>query len=285
DHQDDRPCRGGSPRPRRARRGAPRPDTPGGRGDEPDRRGRAPPPPRRRRDPDLSRHSRRRPSRGGPQARDAADRGGPRPAHPPCRRHGGHHREGMHHVSTDDRPDPIEGIMEVTEAAESDIRDKARALGRTRVIGRACLVSAVLCVLLAASLAVPHSDGVRGFDVLFFTEVAQQQQTSLPSFVFVLLCSVGSILFGGIMVIAQKWWAAAIAWGSSCVAVVYGMLAIWLRQSGRGPNPDFEGFGGPGIGIYLSVILVLALALALAGVVWARVPEQRSVEESAREGH
>lgn len=191
----------------------------------------------------------------------------------------------MHHVSTDDRPDPIEGIMEVTEAAESDIRDKDRALGRTLVIGRAYLLSAVLVVLLAASLAFPHSDGVRGFDVLFFTEVAQQQQTSLPSFVFVLLCSVGSILFGGIMVMTQKWWAAAITWGSSCVAVIYGMLAIWLRQSGRGPNPDFEGFGGPGIGIYLSVILVLALALALAGVVWARVPEQRSVEESAREGH
>src|SRR5699024_4510502 len=132
-------------------------------------------------------------------------------AHPPCRRHGGHHREGMHHVSTDDRPDPIEGIMEVTEAAESDIRDKDRALGRTLVIGRAYLVSAVLVVLLAASLAFPHSDGVRGFDVLFFTEVAQQQQTSLPSFVFVLLCSVGYSLFGGRRVSRGLWWWAAVS--------------------------------------------------------------------------
>lgn len=191
----------------------------------------------------------------------------------------------MLHVSTDDRPDPIEGIMEVTEAAESEMRDKDRVLGRTLVIGRAYLASAVLLVLLAAALALPHSAGVRGFDVLFFTDVAEQQQTSLPSFVFVLLCSVGSILFGGVMVMTQKWWAAGIAWGTSCVAVVYGVLAIWLRQSGRGPNPDFEGFGGPGIGMYLSVILVFGLAVTLAGVVWARLPEQRSLEDAAREGN
>lgn len=190
----------------------------------------------------------------------------------------------MPHVSTDDRPDPIEGIMEVTRAAESDVRRQDRVLGRRLVIGKAYLASAVLIVLLAGALALPHSEGVRGLDVLFFTDVAQAQQTTLPSQLFVLLYSVGTILFGGIMVITQKWWAAGIAWSASCVAVVYGVLAIWLRQSGRGPDPDFVGFGGPGIGMYLSEILVFALALTLAGVLWARVPEQRSLEESAREG-
>lgn len=190
----------------------------------------------------------------------------------------------MPHVSTEDRPDPIEGIMEVTEAAESRIRHEDRVLGRTLVIGKAYLASAVLIVLLAGALALPHSAGVRGFDVLFFTEAAQAQQTSLPSHIFVLLYSVGTILFGGIMVITQKWWAAGIAWSASCVAAVYGVLAIWLRQSGRGPNPDFVGFGAPGIGMYLSEILVMALALTLAGVLWARLPEQRSLEEAAREG-
>lgn len=187
-------------------------------------------------------------------------------------------------MSTDDRPDPIEGIMDVTRAAESEDRRKDRALGRTLVIGRAYLASAVLVVLLAGALALPHSAGVRGFDVLFFTDVAEQQQTSLPSHLFVLLYSVGSILFGGVMVMTQKWWAAGIAWGASCVATVYGVLAIWLRQSGRGPNPDFVGFGGPGIGMYLSEILVFALAVTLAGVVWARVPEQRTHEEATRGG-
>lgn len=187
-------------------------------------------------------------------------------------------------MSTDDRPDPIEGILEVTRSAESERRRKDQALGRTLVIGKAYMASAILVFLLAAALLLPHSAGVRGLDVLFFTDVSQEQQTSLPSHVFVLLYSVGSILFGAIMVITQRWWAAGIAWGASCVAVVYGVLAIWLRQSGRGPNPDFVGFGAPGIGLYLSVILVLGLALSLAGVLWARVPEQRLLEESARAG-
>lgn len=151
------------------------------------------------------------------------------------------------------------------------------------VIGRAYLGSAVLIVLLAGALALPHSAGVRGLDVLFFTDVAREQQTSLPSHVFVLLYSVGTIVFGAAMILTQKWWAAGIAWGSSCVGVVYGVLAIWLRQSGRGPNPDFQNFGAPGIGLYVSVILLAALSLALAGVLWARVPEQRELEEVARQ--
>lgn len=190
----------------------------------------------------------------------------------------------MPHVSTDDRPDPIAGIMEVTRNAESELRRKDRVLGRTLVIGKAYLASAVLIVLLAGALSLPHSDGVRGLDVLFFTDVAREQQTSLPSHVFVLLYSVGTILFGAVMILSQKWWAAGIAWSASCVATVYGVLAIWLRQSGRGPDPDFQDFGAPGIGLYLSEILVVALALVLAGVLWARTPEQRELEESARHG-
>ncbi len=190
----------------------------------------------------------------------------------------------MPHVSIDDRPDPIEGIMEVTRSAESEMRRRDRVLGRTIVIGKAYLVSAVLIVLLAAALALPHSDGVRGLDVLFFTDLAEAQQTSLPSRVFVLLYSVGAILFGAVMILSQKWWAAGIAWGASCVSAVYGVLAIWLRQSGRGPNPDFQGFGAPGIGLYVSVILVFALSVVLAGVLLARTPEQLDLENSARNG-
>ena len=190
----------------------------------------------------------------------------------------------MPHVNNEDRPDPIAGIMEVTRNAESEMRRQDRILGRTLVIGRAYLASTILIVLLAVFLVLPHSAGVRGFDVLFFTEAAREQQTSLPSHIFVLLYSVGTILFGGVMILTQKWWAAGIAWSATCVAAVYGVLAIWLRQSGRGPDPDFQGFGGPGIGLYLSEILLVLLIGTLAGVLWSRTPEQRDLEEFARAG-
>lgn len=190
----------------------------------------------------------------------------------------------MPHVSTEDRPDPIAGIMEVTRNAESELRRQDRILGRTLVIGPAYLASTVLIVLLAVVLLLPHSSGVRGFDVLFFTDAAREQATSLPSHVFVLLYSVGTIFFGGMMILTQKWWAAGIAWSATCVAAVYGMLAIWLRQSGRGPDPDFQGFGGPGIGMYLSELLLFLLIGTLAGVLWSRTPEQRRLEEFTRSG-
>ncbi|MGX1767992.1 Rv2732c family membrane protein [Dietzia sp. NPDC055343] len=190
----------------------------------------------------------------------------------------------MPHVSNADRPDPIAGIMEVTRNAESEMRRKDRVLGRTLVIGRAYLASTVLIVILAAMLLLPHSDGVRGIDVLFFTDAAADQSTSLPSHIFVLLYSVGTIGFGALMILTQKWWAAGVAWSATCVSAVYGILAIWLRQSGRGPDPDFQGFGGPGIGMYLSEILLFLLIGTLAGVLWTRTPEQRQLEENARSG-
>lgn len=190
----------------------------------------------------------------------------------------------MPHVSTDDRPDPIAEIHAETARVESDLRNKDRLLGRNLVVGRAYLAATVLIVLLAGALALPHSDGVRGLDVLFFTDAAGDQQTSLPSHVFVLLYSVGTILFGAVMILTQKWWAAAVAWSATCVAAVYGVLAIWLRQSGRGPDPDFVGFGGPGIGLYVSEILVLLLVGVLAVVLWGKSSEQRDLEDTARQG-
>ena len=190
----------------------------------------------------------------------------------------------MPHVSTDERPDPIAGIMEVTQNAESELRARDRVLGRTLVIGRAYMASAALIVLLAVALALPHSEGVRGFDVLFFTDAADEQYTTLPSHLFVLLYSVGTIAFGAVMILSQKWWAAGIAWGATCISAVYGVLAIWLRQSGRGPNPDVQDFGGPGLGLYLSELLVFALVITLASVLWSRTPEQLTLEENARHG-
>ena len=68
------------------------------------------------------------------------------------------------------------------------------------------------------------------------------------------------------------------------MSAVYGVLAIWLRQSGRGPNPDVQDFGGPGIGLYVSEIIVFALVITLASVLWARTPEQITLEENARHG-
>lgn len=187
-------------------------------------------------------------------------------------------------MSSSDRRDPIAGIMEVTRQAESDLRREDRMLGRTLVIGKGYVASLVLIALLTVALLLPHSAGVMGLDVLFFTEAAQSQETSLPSHVFVLLYAVGTIGFGAVMILTQKWWAAGIAWCATCVSAVYGVLAIWLRQSGRGVDPNFVGFGAPGIGMYLSEILLVLLAGTLAAVLWSRTPEQRQLEESARHG-
>lgn len=185
--------------------------------------------------------------------------------------------------SYSERPDPIEGILDVTSQAEERERARDKKLGTQLHIGRSYLVASALIVLLATTLIMPHSQGVLGIDVLLNTEVAQQQQTSLPSFIFVLFYTVGTVGFGSIMLLTQKWWAAGVAWGTTCIAAVYGMLAIWLRQSGRGANPDAVDFGPPSFGIYTAWLCVLALAVVLAVVLWTKTPQQRALEDEVRE--
>lgn len=184
--------------------------------------------------------------------------------------------------SSSERPDPIAGILEVTNQAEDRQRTRDKKLGTQLYVGRSYLLAGALIVLLATTLIMPHSQGVLGIDVLLRTEVAAEQQTSLPSFIFVLLYTVGTVGFGGLMILTQKWWAAGVAWGATCIAGVYGMLAIWLRQSGRGADPNMVDFGPPAFGIYTAWICVLVLAIVLAVVLWTKTPEQRELEEERR---
>lgn len=183
----------------------------------------------------------------------------------------------------DSRQDPIKQVRTTLEDAKLESR-KTDAFWAGRVmVGRPFLVALVLVVLLGGAQLLPHSEGVSGLDVLFWTEAAQEQGLSLPSRVFVTLFSVGAILFGAITIFTQRWWAAGVAWCASCVAAVYGVLAIWLRQDGRGPNPDVQDFGGPGIGLYLSEILVIALAITFSLLLWSKSEKQIEAEELVRE--
>lgn len=181
------------------------------------------------------------------------------------------------------RPDPIEQVELTVENAASATRRVDAFWASRVVVGPALLVALVLVVILGAVQLLPHSQGVRGFDVLFYTSVAQEQQVSLPSRIFVTLLSAGTVLFGAITVITQRWWAAGIAWCATCVAAIYGVLAIWLRQDGRGPNPDATDFGAPAIGIYLSEVLVIALAITFSVILWVKSDQQKEAEAEVRE--
>lgn len=182
-----------------------------------------------------------------------------------------------------ERPDPIRQVHNTVEEAKLASKQADAFWAGKIEVGKAYLVALVLVVFLALAQLLPHSVGVRGFDVLFWTEAAQAQQTSLPSRIFVTLLSAGTILFGVVMIMTQRWWAAGIAWGTTCIAAVYGLLAIWLRQDGRGPDPDFTDFGKPAIGIYVSWVLVLALAVTYGILLWSKSQGQRDAELAVRE--
>ena len=97
--------------------------------------------------------------------------------------------------------------------------------------GFRAVVVAVLVLLLIFSFALPHTGSANGFDVLFGNIDAQNESIALPSRIFVGFVAVFAVVMSVLALVPRVW---AIAWTAlaGCgIASVYGMFAIWTRQT------------------------------------------------------
>jgi len=142
--------------------------------------------------------------------------------------------------------------------------------------GRAMVVAICVFVILL-SFVLPHTGGVKGFDVLLGDQVALDAKILLPSRVFVWLILVFSVGFSMLALLTRRWGLAWIALAGSAVSCFLGMLAIWSRNTVVHPYP------GPGFGLYLAWIAVILLTFHWARVVWSRTAVQLAAEAQRRE--
>jgi hypothetical protein len=147
--------------------------------------------------------------------------------------------------------------------------------------GVRALVVAVLVVLLAASLALPHAGAARGVDVLQFDHKAVAEGIRLPSRVFVWFASVFGVLLSMLALVTRRW---ALAWASvagTAIASVFGVLSIWTRQTRGALGPATTG-SGPGVGLILGTLLCAALTFHWVRVVWSRTNVLLAAEQQRR---
>lgn len=116
------------------------------------------------------------------------------------------------------------------ERLEATTKAERKTAGEIDPGSRAIIVAVAVFVLLA-SLALPHAGSATGFDVLIYSDKADEEQIKLASRVFVWLVVIFDITFSMLALVTRKWVLAWIALAGSAVSVVFGMLSIWTRQT------------------------------------------------------
>ena len=144
--------------------------------------------------------------------------------------------------------------------------------------GFRAVVVAGLVLLLIFSFALPHTGSANGFDVLFGNIDAQNESIALPSRIFVGFVAVFAVVMSVLALVTRVW---AIAWTAlaGCgIASVYGMFAIWTRQTLPADAPG----SGPGLGLVIGWLLVLTLTFFWLKSVWSKTTAQLEAQERRR---
>lgn len=164
------------------------------------------------------------------------------------------------------------------EQFRNDMEQAERKVAGEIDPGARAMVVAVLVLVLAGSLALPHTGAARGFDVLQGDHVALAESIALPSRVFVWFAAVFGVICSMLALVTRRWVLAWIAVAGSAVACVFGVLAIWSRQTLSVGQPG----GGPGIGLVTGTLVTMVLTFHWIRVVWSRTALHLAAEEQRR---
>ncbi len=168
-----------------------------------------------------------------------------------------------HHAGGDERAE--------LEAAEREVASVIDPGARAMFVAIAVLV-------LLGSFALPHAGAVNGWEVLSSAPDAAAEEIGLPSRLFLWFALVFSGLGSILALVTRKWMPAWVALAGSAVTIVFGMLAIWSRQT----LPVESSAAGPGFGLLIGWFAVMVIVFHWARVVWSRTSAQLEAEAELR---
>jgi hypothetical protein len=163
-------------------------------------------------------------------------------------------------------PDPAELYRAEIDAAERKVAGEIDP-------GFTAVVIAATVLLLLLSLALPHAGNVSGWDVLTAASSLEQESIALMSRLFVWFLVIFGVVVSILALVTRRWVLALVAAAGCTVSSVFGMLAIWSRQTLAANEP------GSGVG---SGLVIGLAALAVLVVLWLRVVWTRSLLDSSR---
>lgn len=169
-------------------------------------------------------------------------------------------------------------IEDVIAANQADLAGAERRANR-EVEPRKFLPGLALGMMAALlALFFPHAGEVRGFDVLFFTELAQSRNIMRPEQIYTWLALTGGVLLTIGTIVSKSWIVAWANWAVAGIAWWYSIFAIWMRQS----RPLTEPGDGPAFGLIMCSVGLLVLFITLSIMLFQRSPLQKALAQARR---
>lgn len=153
--------------------------------------------------------------------------------------------------------------MDAAAAAEREVTAEIRPGGRAMLVAGAVLV-------LVLAFALPHSGAANGWEVLADADDATAEAISLPSRIFTIFAATFGVVASMLALVTRRWVIAWVALAGCAVSSVFGMLAVWSRQTLE-PNVDAAGVGA---GLLLGWASIIFLTFHWLRVVWSRTITQ-----------
>lgn len=169
-------------------------------------------------------------------------------------------------------------VAELERSAGGDLAKAERQAAGTVVLGSSLPVLLCGLIVVLVSIFMPHSGAVRGYDVLFFSDVAQTYVTTLPERVYAWLALVGGVMMTLGTVVSRSSLVLWINWILTGIGWVYAVLAIGMRQS----RPPTEPGDGPSFGLVMGAVGMVVIFIALSARLLRRGAVQKAIAEKRR---
>lgn len=169
---------------------------------------------------------------------------------------------------------------EELESLRTQVESVERKLAGEFQVGPRILVAAVAVVAVIGSLALPHTGSVTGIEIITGDPHIDGSSLVIVSKIFVWLEVLFGVFASGAALLTRRWALSVVAGAGCGVAIVFGLLSVWSRQTTglHGEPPT-----GAGIGLYLGWLAMIVLAVVWIKTIWARTPFQLAAEQDRRD--
>lgn len=175
------------------------------------------------------------------------------------------------------RAEPPATDHDARAAIDAAAATERRAASQISPGARAMVVAAAVLVLVL-SLALPHAGSANGWEVLAGSADATTESIALPSRIFTILAAAFGVVMSMLALVTRRWVIAWVALAGCALSSIFGMLAIWSRQT-LAPESTAAGVGP---GLVLGWVSAIFLTFHWLRVVWSRTIAQMDAEHERR---
>ena len=161
-------------------------------------------------------------------------------------------------------PKDAEALAKAERTASAKLAD-----GAFRWILLAC--AAVFLV----ALFLPFAGGVSGWQFLAVSDASRAVEGKLTEYLFVWFGFIGLAVITTIAMLTRRYRVAVPGWMLTGIAMVFSILAIWLRRS----STTWEQGLHHGPGIYVAMFAVIIAVFAYLPAIFRRAEEQTAIAE------